>query len=180
MHINRANEKKYVGITANNPIIRWQNGFGYKKNKHFWDAIQKYGWDNFDHLILYSGLSKEAACEIEQLLILQNQTTDKRHGYNLTTGGEFFQHSEESKLLISQKRKGKGRVKRTPEQIARMKANHGGGIDSKAVECIETGKRFASINDASRETGINKKGISGCCRKVTHYNTAGGYHWTFV
>lgn len=59
MHINRANGKRYVGITAQNPINRWQNGLGYRRNKHFWDAILKYGWDNFDHLILYSGLRKE-------------------------------------------------------------------------------------------------------------------------
>lgn len=179
MHINRANGKRYVGITAQNPITRWQNGLGYRRNKHFWDAILKYGWDNFDHLILYSGLRKEVACLIEQHLISEYQTTDKRKGYNLTTGGEYFKHSEETKVLMSQQRKGKGKKKRTPEQIARMKAAHAGGAEQKPVFCIETGRCFNSINDASRETGINKKGISGCCRQIQHYNTAGGYHWRF-
>ena len=180
MHVNKANGKRYIGITSVNPLDRWQGGFGYYKNKHFNDAIKKYGWNNFDHLILYSELSKEEACEIEQYLIAKYRTQDKRYGYNITSGGQYFKHSEESKLLMSDRRKGKGRVKRTPEQIERMKANHAGGADKSPVICLETGKRYESINDAARATGINKKQISGCCRKILHFNTAGGYHWKFA
>lgn len=86
MHINRANGKRYVGISSN-PLARWANGRGYYKNKHFADAIEKYGWNNFDHLILYAELSKEDACEIEQHLIKKYKTQDKRFGYNITSGG---------------------------------------------------------------------------------------------
>lgn len=180
MHVNKHNGKRYIGITSDTPAQRWRNGKGYYKNKHFSDAINKYGWGGFDHLILFTGLNKETACNIEQWLIAEYKTTDRRYGYNITTGGEYFRHSEESKRLMSKNRIGKGRVKRTPETIERMKANHKGGNDKRAVFCIELNKTFASINDASRATGINKKGISGCCRCVNHYNTAGGYHWKFI
>lgn len=179
MHVNKYNGKRYIGITSMEPTRRWCNGKGYYKNKHFADAINKYGWGGFDHLILFSGLDKETACIIEQWLIAEYKTTEKAYGYNLTTGGEYFKHSELSKKLMSQNRKGKGRVKRTPEQIEHMKASHNGGAKKAPVICLETGKRYESINDAARDTGINKKQISGCCRCVEHYNTAGGYHWKF-
>jgi hypothetical protein len=61
-----------------------------------------------------------------------------------------------------------------------MKESHAGGAEKTAVICIDTNERFESINDAARAKGINKKGISGCCRNVPHYNTAGGYHWKFA
>lgn len=179
MHINNANGKRYIGITSRNPLKRWSNGKGYYKNKHFYDAILRYGWDNFTHLILYSGLTNQEACDIEQKLIRKYHTQDKNHGYNLTSGGEYFKHSEESKRLMSERRKGKGRKKRTPEQIERMKASHSGGAEKVAVICLETNTVYSCINDAMRATGINKKGISGCCNKKKHYNTAGGYHWRF-
>lgn len=97
MHVNKYNGKRYVGITSMEPTRRWCNGKGYYKNKHFADAINKYGWGGFDHLILFSGLDKETACIMEQWLIAEYKTTEKAYGYNLTTGGEYFKHSELSK-----------------------------------------------------------------------------------
>ena len=43
--------KRYVGITCKSLNSRWQNGKGYLYNKHFYSAIQKYGWENFKHEI---------------------------------------------------------------------------------------------------------------------------------
>jgi len=180
MHENKINGKKYIGITSGNPEKRWLNGRGYCKNKHFSDAIKRYGWDGFCHIVLFSGLSKDQACNIERVLIRQYKTQDKTKGYNLTDGGEHFRHSDESKQLISERRKGKGTNKRTPETKKRIKEHHAGGADARPVFCIEKNAQYKSINDAARETGINKKGISGCCRNILHYNTAGGYHWKFV
>ena len=42
MHIC-PNGKKYVGITIQEPNQRWRDGKGYYKNKHFYNAILKYG-----------------------------------------------------------------------------------------------------------------------------------------
>ena len=38
---------------------------------------------------------------------------------------------------------------------------------------------YKSIKEASKQTGIKNTSISQCCRKVIHYNTAGGYIWKF-
>ena len=49
------------------PEKRWGvNGRNYKSSPHFYSAIQKYGWDNFEHNILFTNLTKEEACLKEQ------------------------------------------------------------------------------------------------------------------
>lgn len=177
MHVNKTNGKKYVGMTAGDPENRWAYGCGYYKNKHFKDAIKKYGWNGFDHLIVADGLTKEEACELERSLIKKHKTTDKRKGYNLTDGGEHFKHSSESIEKMSRNRKGKRTGPFSDQHKYLIKIHHAGGADGVPVLCVETQTVYSSINEASRATGINKKGISGCVRGVKHYNTAGGFHW---
>ena len=53
--------KVYIGVTSVVPERRWNSGYGYSAQVYFWRAIQKYGWNNFKHEILFSGLSKEAS-----------------------------------------------------------------------------------------------------------------------
>ena len=90
IHKNKINNKVYVGMTKySNPSKRWgKNGNRYKyKCDYFWKAIQKYGWDNFTHEILYSKLSFEEACECEKKLIKEYKSNDREFGYNLANGG---------------------------------------------------------------------------------------------
>ena len=181
MHINKINQKKYIGITHHkDPDKRWLGGRGYMNNPYFSKAIIKYGWDNFEHIIIASGLSKEDACQFEKMMIQANQTQNRKYGYNITDGGEFFKHSEESKRLMSQNRKGKGLQRFSEEHRRKIALHHGGGADKKKVLCVETGTVYDSINDAARAVNKSKKMISNCCRNVEHYNTAAGYHWKFV
>lgn len=86
-HTTPAN-KVYIGITCQNPLRRWSNGKGYINNAHFANAIRKYGWENIQHEILYDGLSRECACDIEKTLIAQYKSIDPKHGYNNTSGGD--------------------------------------------------------------------------------------------
>ena len=72
MHKCLINKKVYIGIT-NNKERRWRyKGIEYKPKKEenqngrsFWNAIQKYGWDNFEHIILQEGLTFEEAIDLE-------------------------------------------------------------------------------------------------------------------
>ena len=54
-HKNKINGKIYIGITSKDPEKRWgHNGYNYKSSSYFYSAIQKYGWDNFEHNILFT------------------------------------------------------------------------------------------------------------------------------
>lgn len=103
------NGKMYVGITANQPHIRWKsNGAGYRSQSLFYNAIKKYGWDNFKHEILLENLTKEQASLAEQLFIYYWNLTNRNKGYNLTIGGTTGAiHTQETKEKISKGNKGK-------------------------------------------------------------------------
>ena len=81
--------KVYVGITSRSPEARWgKDGVEYKANKHFWNAIQKYGWDSFDHEIVCTDLNYVDACEKEKELIAKYNCMNPAFGYNQTSGGD--------------------------------------------------------------------------------------------
>ena len=82
VHIS-PDSKRYYGATKLNINNRWRNGKGYKTQKYFWEAIQKYGWDNVKHEILFSGLSKKEADEITEFLksINMNKSEFIRQAY---------------------------------------------------------------------------------------------------
>ena len=105
-HTNNTNNKKYVGITSGKPEKRWKNGLGYKHNKYFYDAIQKYGWEEFSHDILFSELNKKEAEEKEIELIAKWNLTNRTFGYNIESGGNLGKKlSEETKRKISENTK---------------------------------------------------------------------------
>lgn len=102
VHINKENGKRYFGITCQKPEERWRQGRGYKNSDAFYPAIQKYGWDGFDHKILASGLTKEEAENMEIKLICEYQTQNKEYGYNIKEGGGAPQQTDEIKKKISE------------------------------------------------------------------------------
>lgn len=102
VHTNKANGKKYVGITSMIPERRWAGGRGYRNNCLFSRAIQKYGWNGFSHEIVESGLTRQEAYQKEIELIESMQLTDPKHGYNLDKGGNGSNRiTEESRKKIS-------------------------------------------------------------------------------
>ena len=68
-HKNLINQKVYIGITSLPPLIRWNGGRNYRGCTHFYNAILKYGWDNFSHAILFESLTKKEACDMEHTYI---------------------------------------------------------------------------------------------------------------
>lgn len=87
-HENKSNGKLYFGITKTSTRRRWSKGKGYKTQHVFGRAIEKYGWDGFEHIILYTGLSEAEAKQMEIDLIREFRTQDHRYGYNITAGGD--------------------------------------------------------------------------------------------
>ena len=72
----------YIGITRNLPALRWNEGDGYKAQRKFYKAIQKYGWIHFKHEIVAAGLSENDAKEVENALIFQHRSNEEAFGYN--------------------------------------------------------------------------------------------------
>lgn len=107
---------RYVGITSQKASARWQNGNGYRKQEHFWRAIEKYGWDGFTHEIVATGMTRAEACSLEMELIEQYQTRDNNCGYNKSTGGESGAKGVEKSQL--QRKLASDRMKRQWEDEA--------------------------------------------------------------
>lgn len=192
-HTNKINNKKYIGITMQKPSIRWgSKGQGYIKCPKFWKAIQKYGWNNFEHEILFKNLSQEEASQKEVELIKQYKTSDGNFGYNLTSGGERHYHfTEEVKQKLREQKIGEKNPQygthRTEEEKeylrnAMKEIGKNGGNHCKKVRCIETNIIYYSCQEAARNTG------TGRTRQATHIaevcnkkrNSCNGYTWEWV
>lgn len=63
------NNSIYIGQTKDRLKKRWRNGEGYKGNTEFHDYIEKYGWDNIQHLLYKDKLTETEADIIERDLI---------------------------------------------------------------------------------------------------------------
>lgn len=206
IHTNKINGKRYIGITSQQPNKRWLNGRGYEKHLPIGRAIEKYGWENFEHDILYSDVSEHEAKVLEISLINIYNTQNDRFGYNLTSGGDGltgFHHTAESKKKMSVQKTasnhpnyGKHLQESTRSKISKQlvgNSNAKGSIRSeKTKEKMSKSKMkpvvmlkddipikiFDSAKDAEIETGINRKNISLCCYNKRRH--AGGYAWDFA
>lgn len=102
------NGKVYIGITCQKPIKkRWfSNGSGYKQCPKMQKAIQKYGWENVIHYVLFDGLDKHEA-EAKEIELIKKYDSIL-NGYNIEHGGNVSgTHSEETKQKIALANKGK-------------------------------------------------------------------------
>ena len=213
--MNEANEKKwllyvhitpcgkrYYGITEQKPKKRWANGKGYKRNKYFTRAIEKYGWTNITHEILAEDLTKYEAAELEKYMIQWYDTANEKYGYNLSRGGEGGnsgcerteewnhniskankgkQFSEEHKQKISETQKGennsmygKHHSKEIREKMSesRRGKNH---PRAKSVICLTTKKIFLTAKEGAGYYNLKSTGdISGCCKGKS--KSAGKYN----
>lgn len=195
VHINKDNGKKYVGITSKPKVEhRWNGGRGYKENTHFYAAIQKYGWDGFEHIVLFDGLSESQAKAMECHLIDSWNTQDSANGYNMTSGGDGtlgYHPSAETRQKLSNAR----RKENLSEETLRRRSDglmgrkfsdehkrRIGDGNSKAVDMLDkTGivlRHFKSAYEAERTMNISHSHISQCCHGIR--NSSGGYCWRFA
>lgn len=176
-HTNKTDNKVYVGITSLKAKDRWLNGMGYKRSKHFYHAIQKYGWDSFEHKVLMHGLTKEQADRWEKKLIKLWDLLDPEKGYNLKEGGSNGGLSKQSRKKISENNSryylGKNLKKETIEKLKKQ-------ASKKPVVCLETGVVYESIHEAGRILNISIPHISTVCKGNTPRKIAGGYHWAYL
>lgn len=85
--------KYYIGQTCQKVEDRWKNnGSGYKIAK-MKEAIDKFGWSNFEHGILEEGLSAQEADEREAYYIALFDSVN--NGYNVYTANHSGYHFAE-------------------------------------------------------------------------------------
>lgn len=198
------NGKKYIGITKNEVNYRWRNGANYKNNIHFSRAIQKYKWENINHIILFENLSKDEAEEKEIQMIKKYKSNNQKYGYNIENGGncigsisniqknkiskslkEYYKNNYEAKQRISIANKGNkycvGRIlsKETKEKISNshLKSEKKNKY-KKPVICIETDLIYDSIKEAGRTLHIDNRSIQKVCKGER--KSAGKLHWKFA
>ena len=181
-HTNNVNGKVYIGITCHkNPNERWHGGTGYKNNSHFYSAIKKYGWDNFSHEVIYSGLPKEMAEQKEIELIEKYNSTDKNYGYNHHSGGGATNSpTEQTRKKISQKLKGQKLSKETKEKMSKSRSGNK-NCNAVPVGRFDNGnliKKWDCMTTAAEEVGISNKLIWTYCK----YNRKDkyGYEWQYI
>lgn len=182
MHKNKINNKVYIGITCQKTNYRWGAGSGYKKQPKFYNAICKYGWDNFEHIILFQNLTFEEAKQKEIEIISKYNAFTKKYGYNATKGGDGTKGvpcSEAKKIKISKANKGHKFTDETKQLMSKLRIGIK-PVNCKKVLCIETGKIYDSMHDAEKDTGAKYKNISKVCKNEYGRKTAGGYHWKII
>ncbi len=99
-HKNLINGKSYVGQTCQKINNRQKNGNGYKKQEKFYNDIELYGWENFEHIILEENIPEDKVDEREQYWIAYYNCI--KNGYNSNSGGHHYIPSEETKEKIRQ------------------------------------------------------------------------------
>lgn len=200
-HLCLLNLKLYIGITKQKVERRWgKDGSGYKNDNNslvFWNAIQKYGWNNFEHCIYASNLSEEEAKRMEILLIKLFKTNCKRYGddygYNMTDGGDGtsgYKYTEEQREAMRHTHthlfeSGENHPmfgKHQSEETKELNRQAHIGLEApnrKKVRCIELNIVFDCIKDAANFLGIKSGAhISACCKGDRQI--CGGYHWEYV
>lgn len=203
LHINKLNQHTYVGITKQDVKRRWKNGYGYDKCLKFYNAILKYGWDAFEHIILCKA-SKENAMFLEAVLIAHY----KRKGisYNITDGGEENipsmlgkHHTTKTKNTISSSAKNMWNT-RKEELIEKIRyASQNYRRSTKGIKFSEETKlkmqnchiipvrcytldghyiaTFKSSQEARRQLGIKDKHIGDVCKGKR--SKCGEYLWRY-
>ena len=183
-HTLKETGQVYIGQT-NNIKNRWKPS-AYKNCIKFYNAIQKYGWDNFEHEILANELTLEEANELETKFIIEYDSIN--NGFNLNTGGDNKLASQKTKEKMSKTRKGIPKSEQHKQAISEAltgykqteehKKHNRKAQHRKSVECIETSEKYDSLAEAERQTGILGETISRQIRGIQ--KTTQGLHWRFI
>lgn len=182
------NGKAYIGMTKRSLQRRANyDGSGYSGCPAFYSAIQKYGWENIDHEILFTGLTKEEAEQKEIEMIAELGTNLPHQGYNLDNGGNTIgTHSQATREKMSRSLKGKGvgrkvseatrekhrqaLLKNNPQkgkpltQAQKDALNAGRATGAKhhkarAVRCITTDTVYPTVKEAGEAVGVSYMSI---------------------
>lgn len=201
IHKLKSDGRVYVGQTNSSLSRRSGNqGQRYKSCTKFWHAIQKYGWENFEHIVIQENLTLEQANQLEAELIEKYDSIN--NGFNLVSGGrnhlwseEYRQQMRERNLGAKNPNYGKPKSEETKRKISEAnKISHLGHKHSEETKkkmseahkkdipilCIETSKIYKCPSEASIDVANTKQAghITEVCKGTR--KTAFGYHWKYL
>ena len=203
---NRLNDKCYIGITKHDYLYRFKEHIyeaNYNKSgRVICKAIRKYGYENFESILLEKVEKLSVAAEKEKYYIDKYRTYigfDDSKGYNMTLGGEgrsVYFVSPETRKRMSLSQKGENHsfygkhlsdehklhcsiaklgIKKSEEARRKMSESRKRPVlklDKKTLEIIA---EYESVEDAQLINNVHH--ISDVCNKKR--KTAGGFHWKF-
>ena len=155
----KVNGKRYIGQSKN--IKRRLNEHKNDAKNHRFDvpihrAIRKYGWENFDKIVLkFCPVERLDECEIYYIARINPE-------YNISKGGGG---SKGRKLSLKQR-----------QNLSKVRM--GNKCNCKPVICIETGEIFESLKMAAIKIGVSRASVTSAVRGKT--KTCGGYHWDYL
>ena len=161
---NLVNGKKYIGLSLNIDKRKYMHLYMLKRNKHINEHLQsswnKYGEVNFTFYIIEENYSKDELIKMEIYFINKYKASDKRYGYNKTSGGEGTK--DKTKDILEKMSKN-----RTRRGVIQIDLN--GNFVEKHRNC-----KFASESVKGRVENIRN-----CCNKKYGSKSVYGYMWMY-
>lgn len=181
-HKNKINNKRYVGQTVQPLKARIREGYF---NTKFANALNKYGWENFETTILFELEEENKAILIdklniiEEIIIMRDNLQYDDFGYNVKAGGSngSFRHTEEAiqKIRESSKRLNRGQFKKNsvpwikgrsikPTEEHKLKVSI--GLKRAYADCSRKswnkGKKLTDEHKAAISDGWKRKRLTEC------------------
>lgn len=199
IHKLKVDGRVYVGQTSSSMEERaGSNGYRYKHCPKFWHAIQKYGWESFEHILIKDGLTLDEANQLEDELILKYNSIE--NGFNINRGGRNHFWTDEQRKIMSERNMGeknpnygKPRSEETKKKIgaanavAQLGKHHSEETKKKMskshrkqepILCVETGNIYNDAVEAAESIG-KKASAANHIREVCAGKRLSAYSYTW-
>lgn len=172
--LNKVNGKKYIGVTCNGLYARRRDHLAEAKSgritcRVFHAAIRKYGPANFSWSILnvVQSFEEMMAKEIELIALLKPE-------YNICRGGRGAPGAMTGKTHNAKTRKRLRELGLARIDTFKEYQHLGPQSQMKKVVCLNTGKIYNSVGEASNDTGADKAAITELCLHYPRRLSANG------
>lgn len=180
---NKTNGKVYIGFDSNWPkrfhVHRHRCGYKDYTSSNFYNAIRKYGWENFTWEIIYQSPDGEHCKNVMENFFIKEYRSyigfDDCNGYNMTLGGDgTFGYNDnktpEHKQKISEALTGKPKSKEHIENFRKSRCRIYKMIDPNG-NIIE----IENMAEFCRKNNLNQSHMNSVCRGSYGFISHKGY-----